>query len=113
MDCIFCKIAAGQIPAKLVYTDDLAVAFDDINPQAPTHVLIIPRKHISRTLDLTPDDNALVGHLYQVANKIALQRGIAEGGFRIVTNCNLDAGQSVWHIHLHMLGGRKFGWPPG
>lgn len=113
MDCIFCKIAAGRIPAKLIYQDDLAVAFDDINPQAPTHVLIIPRKHIARTLDITPEDNALVGHLYQIANTIARSRGIADSGFRVVMNCNLDAGQSVWHIHLHMLGGRVMGWPPG
>lgn len=113
MDCIFCKIASGQIPAKLVYSDDTVVAFNDLNPQAPTHVLIIPRKHMARTLDLTAEDNELVGHMYQVATKIAHERGIAEGGFRIVNNCNLDAGQSVWHIHFHLLGGRIFGWPPG
>jgi histidine triad (HIT) family protein len=106
-------VAAKEIPSQMVYEDALVVAFNDIGPQAPVHVLVIPRKHISTNLDLTPDDNALVGHMYQVANEIAKERGIAENGFRLVMNSGADAGQAVFHIHLHVLGGRKMNWPPG
>ena len=112
-NCLFCKIMAGSIPATIVYKDDLVIAIEDIAPQAPHHLLIIPRKHLATLLDLTDEDNALVGHIYQVAAKIAKQRGIADDGFRVVANCNEGAGQSVWHIHFHLLGGRKLTWPPG
>jgi histidine triad (HIT) family protein len=112
-DCLFCKIAAGDIPAKICYQDDLVVVFEDINPQAPTHLLLIPRKHIATTLDLSPDDNALVGHIFQVAAKIAADLGFAEEGFRIVNNCNQAGGQTVWHVHFHLLGQRQLTWPPG
>ena len=112
-DCLFCKIAQGDIPAKLVYEDELVVAFNDIEPQAPQHILIIPRKHIRTTLDLTETDGALVGHIYQIAGKIARQLGFAEEGFRLVNNCNQAGGQVVWHLHFHLLGGRRMGWPPG
>lgn len=113
MECIFCKIAEGKIPANIIYRDTDAVAFEDINPQAPIHVLVIPRKHISTSLDLRDEDNAIVGRLFQAANTVAEQKGIAERGFRIVMNCNREAGQTVFHIHLHVLGGRVMQWPPG
>jgi histidine triad (HIT) family protein len=113
MDCLFCKIAKNKIPAKIVYEDDKALAFEDINPQAPVHMLIIPRKHISSNLDITGNDHELIGHMYQVANELAKQRGVANRGFRLVMNCNSDAGQTVFHIHLHMLAGRAMHWPPG
>lgn len=113
MDCIFCKIAAKDIPAKVVYEDDLSVAFEDINPQAPVHILIIPKKHIPNSLALTEEDKALIGHLFMVANRIAREKGIAERGFRLVNNCNAEAGQTVFHLHVHLLGGRPMGWPPG
>ena len=113
MDCLFCKIADNKIPAKIVYEDDKALAFEDINPQAPVHVLVIPRKHISTSLDITENDHELIGHMYQVANRIAKEKGVADRGFRLVMNCNRDAGQTVFHIHLHMLAGRAMLWPPG
>jgi histidine triad (HIT) family protein len=112
-DCLFCKISQGEIPAKLVYEDELVVAFNDINPQAPQHFLIIPRKHIPTTLDLSEEDAALIGHIYLVAGEIATQFGFAEEGFRVVNNCNEGGGQVVWHLHFHLLGGRQMGWPPG
>ncbi|HSW93647.1 MAG TPA: histidine triad nucleotide-binding protein [Gammaproteobacteria bacterium] len=113
MDCLFCKIAGGEIPAKLIYEDKDIVAFDDINPQAPHHKLIIPRKHIATLNDLSPDDNALLGQMVQAAKSIANQLEIAETGYRLVMNCNRGAGQSVFHIHAHLLGGRQMLWPPG
>ncbi len=113
MDCLFCKIVEGEIPADIVYESDTAIAFRDINPQAPTHVLIIPRKHISTINDITAADQELVGTLFMAAKEIAAKEGIAESGYRVVMNCNEGAGQSVFHIHLHMLGGRGFDWPPG
>ncbi len=113
MDCLFCKILAGEIPAELVYESDTAVAFRDINPQAPTHVLVIPRKHIATINDIEEDDHALIGSLYAAAREIAVQEGMAEDGYRAVMNCNEGAGQSVFHLHLHVLGGRPMGWPPG
>jgi histidine triad (HIT) family protein len=111
--CIFCKIIDRQIPAKVVYEDERVVAVEDISPQAPHHYLLLPRKHIRTTLDLTTADNELVGHIFQVAGKLAHDLEFAEEGFRIVNNCNEGAGQSVWHIHFHLLGGREFAWPPG
>ncbi|WP_248341834.1 histidine triad nucleotide-binding protein [Anaeromyxobacter paludicola] len=112
-DCLFCKIAAKQLPAKLVHEDPDTVAFEDINPQAPTHVVVVPRKHVATLNDLAPEDEAVVGKLHRVAAKIAKERGLAERGWRAVMNCNRDAGQTVFHLHLHLLGGRAFGWPPG
>lgn len=112
-NCLFCKILKGEIPAELVYESDTAVAFRDINPQAPTHVLVIPRKHISTINDIEPADEAIVGSLYTAAREIAARDGIADDGYRAVMNCNEGAGQSVFHIHLHVLGGRPLSWPPG
>ena len=112
-DCLFCKIAAGEIPAAIVYQDDNVVAFDDINPQAPTHVVIVPRRHIATVNDLEAEHEALFGKLAIAARQIAAERGFADSGYRLVMNCNAAAGQTVWHIHLHLLGGRKLSWPPG
>ena len=111
--CIFCKVIAGEIPGKRIYEDERVVVLEDISPQAPQHYLVVPRKHIRTTLDLTTADNELVGHVFQVAGKVAHDLGFAEEGFRIVNNCNADGGQVVWHIHFHLLGGREMGWPPG
>lgn len=113
MGCIFCDIIQKRIPAKVIYEDDLALAFEDIRPQAPVHTLVIPKKHISTNLELQENDNNLIGHLFQVANNLARDKGIAERGFRLVMNCNPEAGQTVFHIHLHILGGRPMHWPPG
>lgn len=113
MDCLFCKIIHGEIPAKFIYQDDLVVAFDDINPQAPHHKLIIPRKHIATLNDLSVDESALVSHMLQTAKKLANELNIADEGYRVVMNCNAGAGQTVFHIHLHLLGGRLLKWPPG
>ncbi len=113
MDCIFCKIAAGEIPASKVYEDDHVVAFHDLSPQAPLHVLVIPRKHIATLNDLAPEDTQVMGHLFQAARAIAAEQGIAEDGYRTVVNCNRHGGQAVYHIHLHLLGKRQMGWPPG
>lgn len=113
MGCIFCDIIQKKVPAKVIYEDDHALAFEDIRPQAPVHTLVIPKKHISTNLELQENDNNLIGHLFQVANKLARDKGIAERGFRLVMNCNPDAGQTVFHIHLHILGGRPMHWPPG
>lgn len=112
-DCLFCKIVAGDIPADIVYRDDELVAFRDIDPKAPTHVLIIPRRHIATLNELTPDDAALVGRMYLAAQRIAYDEGIAEAGYRTLFNCNRAGGQAVYHIHLHLLGGRQMLWPPG
>lgn len=113
LECIFCKILLRAVPARIIFEDDEAIAFDDINPQAPVHVLVIPKKHISTTLDLSKEDNVLIGHLFQVANRIAVEKNISERGFRLIMNTNPEAGQSVYHIHLHLLGGRAMLWPPG
>ena len=112
-ECLFCRIVAGEIPAALVYSDDHLVAFQDINPQAPMHVLIVPRRHISTLNDLAAVDDPLVGEMVRRAAALAAEQGYAETGYRTVFNCNAGAGQTVFHIHLHVLGGRRFGWPPG
>lgn len=112
-DCIFCRIVAGDIPAKKVYEDDLIVVIEDISPAAPLHLLLIPKKHTVNTLDLDPSDTHVVGHVFQVAARLAKEMGVSEDGFRIVNNNNAGAGQSVFHLHFHLLGGRRFHWPPG
>jgi len=112
-DCLFCKIIEGTIPAAIVYQDDRVVAFKDINAQAPTHVLVVPRRHIASLNDLTAEDDAIVGELIRRGSAIATENGHGERGYRTVFNCNADAGQTVFHIHLHVLGGRRFSWPPG
>ncbi len=112
-DCLFCKIVAGQIPARLAYQDDDLVAFHDITPQAPLHVLIVPTKHIATVNALEPGDDPLVGAMLRRAAAIAADHGYAERGYRTVFNCNADAGQTVFHLHLHLLAGRGLGWPPG
>ena len=113
MSCLFCRIVRGEIPASLVYEDEDMIALNDINPQAPTHVLLVPRKHIPTTNDLAPEDDALLGRMLRRAAAIAAERGHAERGYRTIFNCNREAGQTVFHIHLHVLGGRAMGWPPG
>ena len=112
-NCIFCKIAAGEIPTDKVYEDDTVVAFRDLNPQAPVHILVIPRKHIATLNDLGPDDEAVIGRLYRAAREIAAAEGFAEAGYRTLVNCNEAGGQTVFHIHLHLLAGRMMHWPPG
>ena len=112
-ECIFCKIASGAIPVNLVYEDDFLVAFPDINPMAPVHVLVIPRKHLDSIAAAGPDDAALLGHALLTLPKIAAKLGIAESGFRVVMNTGKDGGQSVMHLHWHLLGGRFMEWPPG
>jgi histidine triad (HIT) family protein len=112
-DCLFCRIITREIPASIVYEDDRVLAFNDINPQASTHVLVIPKRHIASLLEMTPADDQIVGELARRAAAIAQERGIAAGGFRTVFNTNRDAGQTVFHIHLHLLGGRAMAWPPG
>ncbi|AFL74629.1 histidine triad nucleotide-binding protein [Thiocystis violascens] len=112
-ETLFGKIASGEIPVDLLYEDDEVVAFRDINPQAPVHLLVIPRKPIPTLNDVQPEDAALIGHLFLVAAKMAAREGIAESGYRTVVNCNAGAGQTVYHLHLHVLGGRPLQWPPG
>jgi histidine triad (HIT) family protein len=112
-NCIFCKIVAGEIPAAKVYEDERAVAFRDINPQAPTHALVIPRAHVASLNEAGEADEALLGHLLVVAARVAREAGHAEGGYRTVINTGPDAGQTVFHVHVHVLGGRALTWPPG
>lgn len=112
-DCLFCRIINQEVPSKIVYEDAQAVAFEDINPQAPTHLLVVPRKHLAGLNDATSQDEALVGHLHWVASELARKRGIAESGYRVVINTGRGAGQSIFHLHLHLLGGRGLRWPPG
>ena len=110
--CLFCQIENRERPGKVVYEDEQSVAFEDINPKAPVHILIVPRRHLATILDATQADDRLLGHLLLVANRIAKQIGIAERGFRLVINCNSEGGQAVFHLHLHLLGGRPLSWHP-
>ncbi len=112
-DCLFCKLAAGVIPCDKVFEDDEFLAFRDISPQAPTHVLVIPKRHVSSTADLGPEDAAEAGRLVTTATRISRELGLDDAGYRWVINCGEDGGQSVSHLHLHILGGRRLGWPPG
>jgi len=112
-DCLFCKFVAGEIQPDVVYEDDQVLAFRDVNPQAPVHILVIPKRHIATLNDLQAEDAELIGGLYLAAQKVAEQEGIAEAGYRTLINCNAQAGQTVFHIHLHLLGGRRMTWPPG
>jgi histidine triad (HIT) family protein len=112
-DCLFCKMVSGEIEPDKLYEDDEVMAFRDISPQAPTHVLVIPKRHIATLNDLHSDDAAVIGKMAFVASQLAKQEGFAEQGYRTVMNCNADGGQAVFHIHLHLLGGRPLGWPPG
>jgi histidine triad (HIT) family protein len=113
MSCLFCRIIAGEIPGTFLYQDERLVVLQDINPQAPLHALVIPRKHIATLNDLTAEDDGLVGEMVRRAALAAREKGVAEGGYRAVLNCNREAGQTVFHIHLHVLGGRPMAWPPG
>lgn len=112
-DCLFCKIVNGDIPADVVHESPGVIAFRDISPKAPTHILIIPREHISTVNDLQPAQESIVGSLFTAAKTIAADEGLADAGYRLVMNCQEGAGQSVFHIHLHLLGGRPMRWPPG
>ena len=112
-DCLFCKIIDRKIPASIVFEDDRVLAFNDINPQGPTHVLVVPKRHIASLNDLTPADDAMVGEVVRRAAAIAKERGVSVGGFRTVFNTNKDAGQTVFHLHLHLIRGRPLAWPPG
>lgn len=112
-DCLFCRIAAGDIPSQQVYSDDHVYAFHDINPAAPTHILVIPRKHLSSICAAGQDDEALMGKLLLAGQRIAREQGLADDGFRLVINTGDQGGQTVYHIHLHILGGRQMSWPPG
>ncbi|RPJ69836.1 MAG: histidine triad nucleotide-binding protein [Acidobacteria bacterium] len=113
MACLFCRIIAGEVPGDFLHEDEQLIVLQDTKPQAPTHVLVIPRKHIPTINDLSPDDDALVGAMFRRAAAVARELGLAERGYRTVFNCNRGAGQTVYHIHLHVLGGRGLGWPPG
>lgn len=113
MSCIFCRIVNKEIPAKVVYEDDRVFAFHDINPQAPYHILVIPKKHLSTLLEISEEDKDLIGHIYLIINKIAQDLGFADRGFRVVVNCKEEAGQTVFHVHFHLLAGRPMDWPPG
>ncbi len=112
-DCLFCNILAGKIPGTIVHEDDSVVALEDVNPQAPVHILIVPRKHIRGMNDLVEDDAGLIGHIHLVAGNLSRKKGISESGYRLLCNCGPDAGQAIDHIHFHLLGGRSLGWPPG
>lgn len=113
MACVFCEIVAGRIPSRLAYQDEQVLAFHDINPQAPTHVLLVPKRHIESPNELTPEDDGLIGALVRRAKLLAAELGLGARGYRLVFNCGEDAGYSVFHVHLHLLGGRALGWPPG
>jgi histidine triad (HIT) family protein len=112
-DCLFCKIVRGEIPASLVHQDEAVTVFRDINPQAPAHLLLVPNEHIPSTNELRPEHDALVGRLVRTVASVARQEGIAESGYRLLTNCGRDGGQLVMHLHFHLVGGRQLGWPPG
>ncbi|MCM8761676.1 MAG: histidine triad nucleotide-binding protein [Candidatus Omnitrophica bacterium] len=112
-ECLFCEIAKKNIPARIIYEDETALAFEDIKPHAPVHILVIPKEHIEKTSDLTEAHERLIGHLVLVAKDVAKKSKVENSGYRIVINCNRDAGQEIFHLHIHLLGGRKFTWPPG
>jgi len=112
-DCVFCKIVAGEIPARVLFEDDQVLAFEDLHPQAPQHLLVIPKKHIATLNELTAEDAPVIGHMARVAAQIARDRGFSDDGYRTVMNCNEQGGQTVYHIHMHVLGGRAMTWPPG
>ena len=112
MDCLFCKIAAGEIPSTKVYEDDTVLAFNDINPEAPVHILLIPKQHIASMAEIKPENSAVVAHIFEVAAEIAAEKGFSDG-FRVVSNCGDSAGQTVKHLHFHLMAGRDFGWPAG
>lgn len=112
MDCVFCKIASGEIPSKKAYEDESVLAFYDLDPQAPVHILIIPKHHITSVAEITPENSAIVAHIFEVAAKLAKENNLTEG-FRVVANTGKDGGQSVPHLHFHLLGGRSMKWPPG
>ena len=112
MDCVFCKIASGEIPSKKAYEDDKICAFYDLDPQAPVHILIIPKEHIASAREITPENSGIVAHIFEVAEKLAEENHL-DNGFRIVNNCGEDGGQTVQHLHFHLLGGRSMKWPPG
>lgn len=112
-DCLFCGIAAGEIPADIVHQDELVVAFRDVSPKAPTHVLLVPRRHVASAAELSGTDSEMLGRLFSVAAQVARDAGLAEKGYRLVTNVGSGAGQSVFHLHFHLLGGRTLSWPPG
>jgi histidine triad (HIT) family protein len=112
-DCLFCRVAATEIPADIVFEDDVVIAFRDISPKAPVHILLIPREHISSAASLTDDNGPMLGRMFGVAAQLARDEGIARDGFRLVTNSGAAAGQTVRHLHFHLLGGRELGWPPG
>lgn len=113
MDCIFCKVVAHDVPARTVFENERLIAFHDLFPQAPTHILIIPKTHYTTLNDVPASDSALLGEMLSTATQIAREIGVDESGYRVVMNCNKDGGQSVYHIHLHLLAGRQLGWPPG
>ncbi|MEN2994994.1 MAG: histidine triad nucleotide-binding protein [Thermodesulfovibrio sp.] len=113
MSCIFCKIVKKEIPSKIVYEDNTVLAFEDIAPQAPVHILVIPKKHYSNLLEINEDDKELIGHIFIVIKEIAKQKAVDERGFRVVVNCNSQGGQTVYHLHFHILAGRQMHWPPG
>lgn len=112
-DCIFCKIVCGEIPCSKVYEDDTVLCFNDINPEAPYHVIVIPKKHISNLNSITEEDSEILSHIFMVIKKVVKDLGIEEKGYRVITNCGEDGGQTVQHIHFHVLGGRSLTWPPG
>ncbi|BDU50435.1 histidine triad nucleotide-binding protein [Haliovirga abyssi] len=111
--CLFCKIVNKEIPAKIVYEDNNILAFEDINPKAPVHILVIPKKHIETLNDINNENSKIIGEIYAVIANLAKEKGISKTGYRVVANCNRDAGQEVFHIHFHLMGGRKFQWPAG
>lgn len=112
-DCLFCKIIERKLPSKIVFEDENLVAFEDVNPQAPVHILLVPRRHIESVNGVEEIDRELMGHLFWISRKLAQERGVAASGYRLVVNSGASAGQSVFHIHVHLVGGRAFGWPPG
>jgi histidine triad (HIT) family protein len=112
-DCLFCRIVAGEIPSDIIYNDERSIAFRDINPQAPVHVLVVPREHMESLDEATQKDEAMLGHLLRVAARVANEQGLSESGYRTVINTGAGVGQSVFHLHVHLLGGRSMSWPPG